>query len=351
MRRWVVMKLKNDGMTLTQRIEAMVQLGDHLRRGEDEYLEAVMARTHYNNQWLTVDNQKQAIAAIANQFLTRDALTNWTQKYAIQEVEPKTVGLILAGNIPLVGFHDVLCVFISGHHSMIKLSEKDQHVLPYLLKILSDIDPATTAYFQVVMKLKNFDSIIATGSNNTARYFESYFGKYPNIIRKNRNAVAVLDGKESETELQALGEDVFRYFGLGCRNVSKLYVPIGYNFDPLLEALHEFKKIVLNTKYKNNFDYHYAIYIINRVEYLANGCIMLREDEAILSPIANLYYEYYDSKAAIEKMLIDRQEEIQLVVSHLDFDNLETIGFGEAQQPTLMDYADGVDTVGFLLGI
>ncbi|MEM9846643.1 MAG: acyl-CoA reductase [Bacteroidota bacterium] len=336
-------------MNLQQRIDAMLALGKHLAQNEDAYLDAIMQRTYHNNRWFTIENQQQAIQAIATQFLAPDALTTWLSSYNIPEKnDPKNVGLIMAGNIPLVGFHDVLCVFLSGHRSIIKLSDKDQYLLPYLLKLLKQIDPATEAYFTVVDKLKDFDAVIATGSNNSARYFEAYFGKYPNIIRKNRNGVVVLDGTETAEELQALGQDVFQYFGLGCRNISKLYVPEGYQFEALLEALHEYKEIVLHSKYKNNFDYHYAIYIINRAKYLANGCIILQEKEAIASPIANLHYEYYENTKQVSEKLKQHASEIQLVVSKTKLNEVNSIAFGQAQQPALSDYADGVDTMAFL---
>jgi hypothetical protein len=341
-------------MTLTERIDAMAQLGAHLRKEKDDYLDAVIARTHFNNGWLTPNNQRLAIDAIATQFLTKEALTEWTNQYAINDnVEQKTVGLILAGNIPLVGFHDLLCVFISGHRAMVKLSDKDQFLLPYFFKLLREINPNTENYFQVVQYLRRFDVVIATGSNNSARYFEAYFGKYPNIIRRNRNGVAVLNETESSEELVELGKDIFQYFGLGCRNVSKLYVPKDYNFDPLLEALHEYREIVLHSKYKNNFDYHYALFIINRVEYIANGCILMREDEAILSPIANLFYSFYTSQEEVVDLLNQRKEEIQLVVSQSDLEGLHVpnFRFGEAQQPKLDDYADRVDTLQFLTSL
>ena len=211
-------------MKLKERINALIKLGEHLRRDDDEYLQAVMHRTQYNNAWFTIENQHLAVRAIAKQMLDPGKLEQWLSGYDIpEETRPQTVGLVMAGNIPLVGFHDLLCVFAARHRAMIKLSDKDQYLLPYLLKLLARFDGRTEDYFQVVDKLQGFDAVIATGSNNSARYFEAYFGKYPHIIRRNRNAVAVLDGRESEEELRALGRDVFQYFGLGCRNVAKIY--------------------------------------------------------------------------------------------------------------------------------
>lgn len=338
-------------MRLEQRIEVMVRLGEHLKSNND-YFNAILDRTYKENNWFTIENQQQAIQAITDYFLDSELIQQWLSRYTMLDHQaPKTVGLIMAGNIPMVGFHDVLTVFMSGHRAMIKLSEKDKYVLPHLIKILNQLDTATTDYFQIVERLSGFDAIIATGSNNSARYFESYFGKYPNIIRKNRNGIAILDGNESFNDLIELGKDVFQYFGLGCRNVSKIYVPKGYNFELLLEALHEYKSLVLHSKYKNNFDYHYAIYIINRVKYLANGCVMLREEESLNSPVANLYYEFYDDSNVLEQMLLSKSDQIQVIVSKMSFNQLTTKPLGKAQYPNLWDYADGIDTMQFLLDL
>jgi len=338
-------------MKLSERIDALVKLGEHLR-GEDEFLEALMHRSHYHNQWFTIENQKQAIQAIAEHFLDAEKLQQWLAHYHLDDnIQPKKVGLVLAGNIPLVGFHDVLCVFAAGHRAQIKLSDKDQYLLPYLLQLLAKFDERTSSYFEIVPNLRDFEAVIATGSNNSSRYFEAYFSKVPNIIRKNRNAVAVLTGDESAEELQRLSEDVFRYFGLGCRNVSKIYIPRQYDFNPLLEALHEHREIILHTKYKNNFDYNYALYILNKTTHLANGCIILTESQSLQSRIAGLHYEYYDNLEQIEAEIETRAEEIQCVVAKDELLKAKTLPFGKAQQPELWDYADGVDTMQFLLAL
>lgn len=338
-------------MTLSERVAVLIKLGEHLR-GDDEYLRAVMHRTHFHNKWFTIEHQEQAIKAIAEQYLDAQKLSQWLNHYRIDDnILPRWIGLVLAGNIPLVGFHDILCVFAAGHRSKIKLSDKDQYLLPYLLQLLENYDSRTKYYFEVIQFLKDYDAIIATGSNNSARYFETYFGKVPNIIRKNRNAIAVLTGDETPEELKALGTDVFQYFGLGCRNVSKIYVPRGYDFQPLLEALHEFREIVLNNKYKNNFDYNYALYILNRTPHLANGCIILTEENSLQSRIAGLHYEFYDNLESVEKEIQIRAEEIQCVVSKDNILPIKTLSFGKAQEPELWDYADGVDTMQFLLSL
>lgn len=346
-------------MTLEDRIQTLVQLGNHLRNQDDEFLEALQKRTAFNNSWFTLANQQSSTLAIANEFLAEDKIRNWLQHYlAYFEVKNATkgfqrqkIGLVLAGNIPLVGFHDILSVYISGHQSQIKLSSKDAFVLPYLLKLIGQFDERATSYFEIVDKLNGFDAVIATGSNNSARYFESYFGKVPHIIRRNRNGIAVLNGHETKEELLALGNDIFQYFGLGCRNVAKLYLPKDYDFQPLLETLHQWNQLQNHSKYKNNFDYHFALLTLNKEPFLHNGAIILREDKALLSHIAGLFYEFYDSEAELEKELIERSDEIQLVVARPEVLRIATKYFGEAQQPKLSDYADGVDTMAFLLSL
>jgi hypothetical protein len=339
-------------MNLKERISALVALGKLLKSGEDEFLNATIKRTAIHNPWFTEDNQKQAIDAIATYMLEAGRLQAWINNYEIKErPEAQWIGLVLAGNLPLVGFHDLLCVFVSGHRARIKLSEKDPYLLPALLRALKQIDERTASYFEVVTRLADFSAVIATGSNNSARYFESYFSKYPHIIRRNRNGVAVLSGEESSNDLLSLGVDVFSYFGMGCRNVAKLYVPEGYHFDPLLEALHQFKHLVNHTKYKNNFDYNYALYLLNKVDFKANGCILMREEPSLHSSIATLHYEYYSNTVLLAEALQNRRDEIQLVVSKIAFEGLPVFAFGEAQQPTLTDYADGVDTMQFLLNL
>ncbi|HFA47543.1 MAG TPA: acyl-CoA reductase [Bacteroidetes bacterium] len=336
-------------MNLKERINILTKLGQHLLN-KDEYLEAVMHRTKYNNAWFTIENQERAIKAIADHYLQKDKLEKWAGKYILKEPKKrKRVGLVMAGNIPLVGFHDLICVFISGHISKIKLSEKDKYLLPYLIKLITKYDAGAAQYFEITERLKDFDAVIATGSNNSARYFETYFGKVPNIIRKNRNAVAVLNGKETPDDLHLLGKDVFRYFGLGCRNVSKIYIPEGYDFQLLLERLHEYKEIVMHHKYKNNFDYNIALFMMNRTVYWNNGCIVLVENKSIASRIATLHFEYYKNIETLVPQIKEKENEIQCVVSNMQLNGFKTLPFGKAQEPELDDYADGVDTMEWLV--
>ncbi len=338
-------------MKLIERLEVLVKLGAHLQE-KDEYLEAVMHRTAYENQWFTIENQQKAIQAIASEYLDLEKLQRWTAPYFIPD-EPvqKVVGLVLAGNIPLVGFHDVLCVFVSGHVAQIKLSDKDPYLLPYFLKLLQKFDNRTANYFQIVETLRDFDATIATGSDNSARYFEYYFSKVPHIIRKNRNAVAILTGEETKAALLALGEDILQYFGLGCRNVSKIYVPKAYDFQPIMEALYEYREVVMHGKYKNNYDYNYSLYILNKEPHLTNGVMLLLENPSFQSRIATLHYEYYEDIKQVEADIHTHEDEVQCVVMNDKSLKMNTLRFGQAQSPGLADYADGVDTIQFLLSL
>jgi hypothetical protein len=288
--------------------------------------------------------------------LSLDKLESWAARYpdTASEHPLKTVGLIMAGNIPLVGFHDWLCVFTAGHRAKVKLSDKDKVLLPFLVKKMGDWAFESWEHTEFVAEgapIGGMDAVIATGSNNTARYFEQYFGKYPHIIRRNRNSVAVLDGSETHDDLLALGKDVFTYFGLGCRNVSKLYVPQGYDFEPLLEALHTFNDLVLHNKYKNNFDYNFTLYILNNTPHLSNGCVLLVEHPALTTRIATLHYEYYRDAEHLSDLLSPQLENIQCIVSKMSLNNIAALPFGATQKPGLSDYADGVDTMAFLTAL
>jgi Acyl-CoA reductase (LuxC) len=352
-------------MTYKERLNALVDLGKILTP-ENEALQTIVRKTALHNSWFTEANQWKAIAEIRAAFLQKDKLEAWLEPYFLQNMEQndipnpfgtegvptKTVALILAGNIPLVGFHDIISVFLTGHKSLIKLSDKDPYFVPFLIEQFAKLNVKIEHYFAISeSRMKDFDAVIATGSNNSARYFDAYFGKYPNIIRKNRNAVGILRGDETTEDLAELGNDVFTYFGLGCRNVSKIYIPKDYNFHPLLEALHEHNELVLHDKFKNNFDYQFTLTILNKIQHQANGCIIMVENKAITSPIAMLFYEYYDGFEQLSKDLLERKEEIQCVVSKYKIEGLPCFDFGEAQKPALNDYADGEDTIRFLLGL
>ncbi len=344
-------------MSLPERIDLLAELGEYLRSPAlPEDLESVIRLSKVENQWFTEENTRSALRAIAENFLQKDKLSAWASRYPIGDAEhpSRTIGLVMAGNIPLVGFHDWLCVFVAGHRARVKLSDKDKRLLPFLVKKRGEWafeSWSHTDFMDDAQKLSGFDAVIATGSNNSARYFEQYFGKYPHIIRRNRNGVAVLDGSETLADLNALGTDIFSYFGLGCRNVSKLYVPRGYDFQNLLEATHEFREIALHDKYKNNFDYNFTLFILNKLPHLSNGCLLLREEPGLAARIASVHYGFYDSTAELAAELAARRDEIQCIVARNPIPGFEVLPFGKSQSPGLADYPDGVDVMNFLTNL
>lgn len=306
-----------------------------------------LAKEH--NGWFTESNIVYTLNTWSNE-LTDSKINDWTIKYNFNIKNPKTVAIIMAGNIPLVGFHDFLSVLISGHNVLVKQSSNDKHLLPFLAKYLEVIEPSFKGRITFTEeKLENFDAVIATGSDNTARYFEYYFKNKPSIIRKNRNSVAVLTGNETSEELEALSDDIFRYYGLGCRNVSKIFIPKNYNFDAFFNAVYKWHPIINESKYANNYDYNKAVYLMSEFEMLENGFLMIKEDESYASPIATLFYEYYSDANDLKDKLIADKDKIQCIVSNKFTDNY--IAFGETQNPQLSDYADNLDTIEFLLKI
>lgn len=314
----------------------------------DDFLQLIgLSQSH--NGWYTPEQVYFAIGAWANA-LTKENLDHWLSGYDLENIQPKTVGLILAGNIPLVGFHDFLSVVISGHKALVKTSSNDQHLLPFLAKYLISLEPQMQQHIEFTEgKLENFDAVIATGSNNTARYFEYYFKDKPAIIRKSRNSVAVLKGDETHAELVALGEDIFRYFGLGCRNVSKLFVPKGYDFDGFFKAMYEYQEVIQYEKYANNYDYNKAVFLMSNFKLLDNGFLTIKEDTSYASPISSVFYEFYDDLESVKSKLAADADQIQCIVSK----NLmqSEIPFGKTQKPELWDYADDIDTINFLYHI
>jgi hypothetical protein len=330
-----------------QLINALSVLGQKLSAPDDALTDVIDSEHHYN-AWFTPLSVMQSVVAIGR-MLNIDDLRTWVDHYSTNPKSVKKVGLILAGNIPMVGFHDVLCVIASGHHALIKSSSQDARLIKYILDLLTDIEPQLSGQFEFIDRLKDFDAVIATGSNNTSRYFEYYFGKVPHVIRKNRNSVALLTGQESTAELHALGHDIFDYYGLGCRNVSKLLVPRNYNFTLFFEAIEPYQPIIHHHKYNNNYDYNKSIYLVNREHHLDNGFLLVKEDGRLSSPLAVLYFEYYDDLASAQQQVSDQQDNIQCVVSTAEVGNVnQVVGFGQSQQPKLWDYADGIDTMHFL---
>ena len=359
-------------MTIDNRIKAFITLGRFLKqfsvtgkKGVTDELDSLNAlfyedmqelikTVHIHNQWFTEANVRNSMGALADS-LEENALLDWISIYIkdLKEVkEPKRVAVIMAGNVPMVGFHDMLCVLLSGNKFTGKLSSDDKFLLPFVAKILKQIEPEFNNLIEFTEdQLKNIEAVIATGSNNSARYFDYYFGKYPNIIRKNRNSVAVLTGAETTDELKQLGNDVFQYFGLGCRNVSKLFVPQGYVFDTFYESIFDFQDVANNNKYANNYDYNKTVYLMSsNPTLLDNNFLLLKLDASYSSPIGVLFYEFYDDIKVLNKKLETEAEQLQCIVSS-SIEIKNAIPFGIAQCPKLNDYADGVDTMRFLVGL
>ena len=332
-------------MNIQERITLFTQLGQYFSSLKEDELSDLAYRAGNENSWFTEKNVINAIKGISY-FLDNEILENWISKYSVSN-KSLTIGIIMAGNIPMVGFHDLLCVFMSGHRAMIKTSSQDSFLIKHILVKLNEIDPRSSDQFLLVDQLKGMDAIIATGSDNTSRYFEYYFSKYPHIIRKNRTSVAILTGDETETELSELGSDIFLYYGLGCRNVSKVFVPKGYDFTPLLDGLKGFEDVIHHHKYRNNYDYNKSIYLVNKEPFLDTEFLLVRESEDMVSPISVLFYQEYDSNDDLTEILKNQSEKIQCVVGN----DAGMIAFGQAQQPEVTDYADGVDTMAFLTGL
>jgi hypothetical protein len=350
-------------LTLQQRIDSLAKLGKELRLHVNEFVQhnnnfyaedtpfsKAVQLAGAANGWFTKENVIQAIQAIIP-WLSQESLYNWINNYSLPEInnQPKTIGVVMAGNIPLVNFHDMLSVLISGHRFLGKLSSSDPYLMPFIVQVLIQIDPAWQSYIAFTDgRLQHPDAIIATGSNNTSRYFDYYFSRYPHIIRRNRTSVAVLHGHETDVQLQALGTDVFSYYGLGCRNVSKLFLPHGYSVARLIEQFKVYENVIEHHKYHNNYDYQKAILLINKQPFFDGGFILLKEDKALHAPVSTLHYEFYTSLQQVQASILQHAEHIQCVVSSLPIPPLQTITPGQTQQPSLTDYPDGVDVIKFL---
>ncbi len=340
-------------MNIKQRIHAFVQIGNFLQRYLTEQplasevnfklaLDELIHVNHTYNNWFIPAFTKNAISGISK-MLTEPEL----EKLQLIEIKnKKLVAVICAGNIPMVAFHDILCVLLSGHKVLIKLSSDDKVLLPFLLKLLCFYEPSFEENILFAEgKMANFDAVIATGSNNTANYFQHYFGKYPNIIRKNRTSVAVFEGNETKEDFVNLGKDIFLYFGLGCRNVSQLLVPQNYKFDTFFEAIIDYAYVLENNKYCNNYDYHRAIYLLEQMPFLDNNFVMIRESSDLFSPVGTIYYKTYSNTAEIEDYLAQNSEKIQCIVGN------NHIPFGNSQFPVITDFADNVNTINFLVNL
>ena len=348
--------------SIQNRIEAFSKLGDFLSKFSTKGIEKKenipfnelffdgfkhqIKLAQENNSWFTKDNILNSLESWSKS-LNYNNLNNFTNRVNLNKINSKTVAIVMAGNIPLVGFHDFLSVLISGHSVLVKQSSSDKHLLPFLAKYLEYTEESFKEKITFTEdKLSNFDAVIATGSNNTARYFEYYFKEKPNIIRKNRNSVAVITGKETIEDFEKLSDDIFQYFGLGCRSVSKLYVPKDYDFELFFNGMYNKKEIINNAKYANNYDYNKAVYLMSEFDLLENGFLMIKEDESYSSPIATIFYEYFDNEIDLKIKLHEDREKIQCVVAKGFLEN--EIAFGQTQHPKLTDYADGVNTLEFL---
>lgn len=341
------MNIENQVLGLTRLshyIKAFLSKNPEDYNENDVDFELLIKKSEIENPWFTVDNQKFALHQWAD-LLTEENINNWLKEYSISKIS-KRVGLILAGNIPLVGFHDVVSVVLSNHIPVIKLSSKDRYMIPSLLKKWNEFSDGNVA-FEFVEKLENFDAVIATGSNNTARYLEYYFKNHLHIIRKNRTSIAVIKGDETEEELKLLAEDIFRYFGLGCRNVTRLFIPQDYVIDRLFESFLDFQDIINHNKYANNYDYNRAVYLLNQEKFWDNNFVMLKEDEKLFSPLSVIHFSRYSSLDEVNDFIAENEENIQCVVAKEEL-GLSSIPLGEAQNPGLDTYADNVDTMKFL---
>lgn len=338
-------------MTLQERIASLIFLGEKIKEELDKKTaDKVIEQAYLENNWFSHEFIRLSLNHIANYYLNRDKLEKWLSSYELKNNNTGTTALILAGNLPLVGFHDVICNYISGKKSLIRMSHRDKILLPWLISKLTEFHRDNDYYFAFEDRLKNFDAVIATGSNNTSVYFEYYFGKYPHIIRKNRNSVAVLKGNETPEELIELAKDVFYYYGLGCRNVSKLLVPQGYDFSLFFKAAESFKYFDNFFRYANNYQYNKSIYLVNKIPHYDTGFLLVKEDQGFHPPVSVLFYQIKNSDEEIQSILELHRHEIQLIVGKetLKYTN---VPFGKTQFPELWDYADNVDTIKFLLSI
>jgi hypothetical protein len=327
-------------------------LGYIIRETSEQKIDELYLKASGYNNWFTRENIKNAFEGIAY-LLQEDKLAHWIDQYQLPISDNRSIAVVMAGNIPCVGFHDYLCVLASGHSLIAKTSSQDPYLPRYIHELLCEINPIYLDRVEFTQaQLKGFDAIIATGSDNSARYFEHYFGKYPHIIRKNRSSVAVLSGEETEAELHALGKDIFDYYGLGCRNVSKLLVPTNYDFHHLLNCLTDYRHVLDHHKYSNNYDYNKSIYLVNQVPHLDNGFLLLKEDSGSVSPISVLFYEYYEGEDQLKNFLDTNDEKIQCKVGQTAWaKHLGLVPFGKGQRPELSDYADGIDVMKFLASI
>lgn len=335
-------------MILDDKIAAFCQLGELMQDIDNKKWTEVLGKAYENNQWFNISESRKAILNLSA-MLSKESIVRWLEDYKTT-TSPKKVGIIMAGNIPLVNFHDLLCVILSGNIAYCKLSHKDSLLMNFIIHLLIEINNDFKDYIIVTEQLKNIDAVIATGSNNTFRYFDAYFGKNPHIFRKSRTSIAILNGNESKDDYNSLGKDIFDYYGFGCRNVSKIYIPRNFKPEKILANMDKFHMVIDNNKYKNNFDYNLSILLLNRTPHLHNEFMIIQESEGIFTPTASIYYEYYDTIEQLENKLSDYNNDIQCIVSTNGFYK-NSFNLGESQRPCLTDYPDHVDSMAFLEGL
>ncbi len=343
-------------MNINRRIQLISDIGEFFKNylnenydnnNDDKLVEFkdVITKAQSKNPWFTDANIKVNLTYWSKK-LTKHNLNKWLSKYNLNNTSRKNIAIIMAGNIPLVGFHDFICVFLSGHNSIIKLSNSDNCIIPFLTDLMK-LPSERIVYSNSF--LKDYDGVIATGSDNTSRYFDYYFKNKRSIIRKNRNSIAILNGEESDDDLKSLSQDIFTYFGLGCRNVSKLYVPKNYNFDLFFNSIFCYKELINNHKYANNYDYNKAIYLMSEYKFLDNGFFIVKEGNEMHSPISTINFEYYDNVSILREKINQEDDNIQCIVSNIEFKG--KVNFGQTQNPSLNQYADNIDVMRFLLTI
>lgn len=343
-------------MSLEQKIKALAAVGNILyqfvqneNKNTPTFLEFknIIRHAEIKNPWFTKKNILYALEYWGHT-LTYENISDWMSRYkSVEAASSKTIGLILAGNIPMVGLHDCICVLMAGHKAQIKLSSKDDVLIPFILNVWKEFYEDLN--FKFVQKLGNYDAVITTGSNNTAKYFEYYFKDIPHIIRKNRTSLAILNGNESKEDLKNLGKDVFTYFGLGCRNVTQLFIPENYDLNLIFESFFPYQDVINHNKYANNYDYNKAIYLMNEDKFWDNNFIILKESDSLYSPIGVVFYRRYNDLATLENYISQNTDKIQCIVSSINSDKFLTTSFGETQNPKLYEYADGIDSMNFLL--
>ena len=345
------MSINNISVPLEKRISCFIRLGQLISSLGEEEKATLARRAQYENAWFTESSLNTALSSLTS-MLNEESIVNFILSYPElnQTRTPKNVAVVMAGNIPAVGFHDMMCVLLSGHLLQAKLSKSDTVLTSFLLNKIQDIEPLFKPLIQIAERLAGMEAVICTGSDNSARYFESYFGKYPHIIRKNRTSVALLNGDESETDLAKLGNDIFTYFGLGCRNISKVFVPQDYDITKLIDTFEPWSFVINQHKYANNYTYNRAIMLMNQEQFLDNNFFLIKESPNLHSPISVLYFERYSNKSLVINHLEEVSDKIQCLVSN-NPDIKNRIPFGQTQNPTISDFADGVDTMKFLLSL